>query len=103
MPPRHSLRQARGPGAWRKNLRDRPLSLKRYLALHYVPGDATIYRHVRRVLPGERLAAHHIIGALLGLAGTIILFGGNGISGSLLAYTPGLSAAFAAASVPSAT
>ena len=32
-----------------------PLSLRRYLALHYVPGDATIYRHVRRVLPGERL------------------------------------------------
>ena len=32
-----------------------PLSLQRYLALHYVPGDATIYRHVRRVLPGERL------------------------------------------------
>ena len=32
-----------------------PLSLQRYLALHYVPGDATIYRHVRRVLPGERI------------------------------------------------
>ncbi|MEO8673983.1 MAG: asparagine synthase (glutamine-hydrolyzing) [Casimicrobiaceae bacterium] len=32
-----------------------PLSLSRYLALHYVPGEATIYRHVRRVLPGERL------------------------------------------------
>ena len=32
-----------------------PLALQRYLALHYVPGDATIYRHVRRVLPGERL------------------------------------------------
>jgi asparagine synthase (glutamine-hydrolysing) len=24
-----------------------PLSLRRYLALHYVPGDATIYRHAR--------------------------------------------------------
>ena len=33
-----------------------PLALQRYLALHYVPGDATIYRNVRRVLPGERLA-----------------------------------------------
>lgn len=32
-----------------------PLSLSRYLALHYVPGDATIYRGIRRVLPGERL------------------------------------------------
>ena len=31
------------------------LSLRRYLALHYVPGDATIYRGVARVLPGERL------------------------------------------------
>ena len=31
------------------------LSLRRYLALHYVPGEATIYRGVRRVLPGERL------------------------------------------------
>jgi asparagine synthase (glutamine-hydrolysing) len=32
-----------------------PLSLRRYLALHYVPGEATIYQRVRRVLPGERL------------------------------------------------
>jgi asparagine synthase (glutamine-hydrolysing) len=32
-----------------------PLALQRYLALHYVPGDATIYANVRRVLPGERL------------------------------------------------
>lgn len=30
-------------------------SLDRYLALHYVPGDATILKDVRRVLPGERL------------------------------------------------
>src|SRR5512132_293914 len=30
-------------------------SLWRYLAMHYVPGDATIYRGVSRVLPGERL------------------------------------------------
>ena len=33
-----------------------PLALQRYLALHYVPGDATIYQQVRRVLPGERLS-----------------------------------------------
>jgi asparagine synthase (glutamine-hydrolysing) len=32
-----------------------PQSVVRYLALHYVPGDATICRNVRRVLPGERL------------------------------------------------
>jgi len=49
------------------------------------------------LLPGERLAPHHVIGALLGLAGTIVLFAGRGLSGSLLAYLPGLSAAFAAA------
>ena len=49
------------------------------------------------LLPGERLAPHHVIGALLGLAGTIVLFAGRGLSGSLLAYAPGLSAAFAAA------
>ena len=30
-------------------------SLDRYLALHYVPGEATIFKAVRRVLPGERL------------------------------------------------
>ena len=30
------------------------------------------------LLPGERLAPHHIIGALLGLAGTVLLFAGNG-------------------------
>ena len=30
-------------------------SLDRYLALHYVPGEATIFKAIRRVLPGERL------------------------------------------------
>jgi asparagine synthase (glutamine-hydrolysing) len=39
---------------WTGDALDR-LSVKRYLALHFVPGDATIYRQVRRVLPGERL------------------------------------------------
>src|SRR3954468_11195631 len=28
-------------------------------------------------LPGDRLRAHHVIGALLGLAGTVLLFAGN--------------------------
>jgi asparagine synthase (glutamine-hydrolysing) len=32
-----------------------PQSLERYLALHYVPGDATIFKAIKRVLPGERL------------------------------------------------
>jgi asparagine synthase (glutamine-hydrolysing) len=30
-------------------------ALDRYLALHYVPGEATIFRGVRRLLPGHRL------------------------------------------------
>lgn len=30
-------------------------SLDRYLALHYVPGDSTIFKSIKRVLPGERL------------------------------------------------
>lgn len=30
-------------------------SLERYLALHYVPGNATILKSIKRVLPGERL------------------------------------------------
>jgi len=51
------------------------------------------------LLPGERLALHHVVGALLGLAGTIMLFAGRGLSGSLLAYAPGLGAAFTAAFV----
>ena len=33
-----------------------PDSLDRYLALHYVPGDATFFKAIKRVLPGERLA-----------------------------------------------
>ena len=28
------------------------------------------------LLPGEKLKAHHIIGALLGLVGTVLLFAG---------------------------
>jgi asparagine synthase (glutamine-hydrolysing) len=33
-------------------------SIDRYLALHYVPGDATIFKAIKRVLPGERLVVH---------------------------------------------
>ena len=51
------------------------------------------------LLPGERLAAHHIIGALLGLAGTVLLFAGNGGSGFAPGQIPGLAAAFVAAFV----
>jgi asparagine synthase (glutamine-hydrolysing) len=31
------------------------ISLDRYLALHYVPGDRTLFENVRRLLPGRRL------------------------------------------------
>ena len=43
------------------------------------------------LLPGERLAPHHIIGALLGLAGTVLLFAGSGASGFEPGHTPGIS------------
>jgi len=50
-------------------------------------------------LPGERLAAHHIVGALLGFAGMVMLFGGN-LSGALQGrYAPGFLAALCAAFV----
>jgi drug/metabolite transporter (DMT)-like permease len=51
------------------------------------------------LLPGERLRAHHVAGALLGLAGTVALFtGGRGFA--LAAdYVPGFAAAFVAAFV----
>jgi drug/metabolite transporter (DMT)-like permease len=48
-------------------------------------------------LPGERLSPHHIIGALLGLAGTVLLFAGRGVSGFEWQYAPGFLAAFIAA------
>ncbi|MDI1266862.1 MAG: EamA family transporter [bacterium] len=49
-------------------------------------------------LPGEKLASHHIIGALLGLAGTVLLLAGN-IGGFAPGQLPGLAAAFVAAFV----
>jgi drug/metabolite transporter (DMT)-like permease len=50
------------------------------------------------LLPGERLAPHHVIGAGLGLAGTVLLFIGNGSRFSA-DQVPGLIAAFVAAFV----
>src|SRR5258708_17977336 len=46
------------------------------------------------LLPGERLAPHHIGGAVLGFAGTGLLFAGNGGSQLYPAHIPGFSAAF---------
>src|SRR5580698_11337120 len=51
------------------------------------------------LLPGERLAPHHIIGALLGLAGTVVLFAGSSSGGFAPGQVPGLIAAFLAAFV----
>src|SRR5665213_3024267 len=51
------------------------------------------------LLPGERLAPHHIVGALLGLAGTVLLFAGNSGHGFAPGQMPGLVAAFVAAFV----
>src|SRR6476646_5603087 len=41
------------------------------------------------LLPGERLAPHHVIGALLGLAGTVLLFAGSSMSGFAPGQLPG--------------
>jgi drug/metabolite transporter (DMT)-like permease len=49
-------------------------------------------------LPGERLAMHHVIGTLAGLAGTVLLIGG-GLSSFAPGQLPGLLAAFVAAFV----
>ena len=49
-------------------------------------------------LPGERLAPHHIIGAVLGLAGTVLLLAGN-TSGFAPGQIPGFAAAVVAAFV----
>jgi drug/metabolite transporter (DMT)-like permease len=51
------------------------------------------------LLPGERLAPHHVIGALLGLAGTMILFAGRQGDAFSPGQLPGLLAAFIAAFV----
>ncbi|HEX7789606.1 MAG TPA: EamA family transporter [Afipia sp.] len=51
------------------------------------------------LLPGERLAPHHIVGAMLGFAGTALLFAGNSGSQYNPAHIPGFVAAFIAAFV----
>lgn len=49
------------------------------------------------LLPGERLAPHHVLGAILGFVGTILLFAGNSGSEIKTGYIPGFIAAFIAA------
>src|SRR5262252_7278098 len=57
-----------------------------FLALRFAPpAEAGLLNYLwpllivlfSSLLPGERLLAHHIVGALLGLAGTVLLFAGN--------------------------
>src|SRR4051795_7070777 len=79
-----------------------------FLALRFAPpAEAGLLNYLwpllivlfSSLLPGERLAIHHIVGAMLGLAGTVLLFAGNGGSGFAPGQIPGLAAAFVAAFV----
>ncbi len=49
------------------------------------------------LLPGERLAGHHLAGVALGLAGTVLLFAGRGGADFSVEHLPGFAAALAAA------
>lgn len=79
-----------------------------FLALRFAPpAEAGLLNYLwpllivlfSSLLPGERLAPHHLIGALLGLAGTVLLFAGNRGHGFAPGQIPGLIAAFVAAFV----
>ena len=79
-----------------------------FLALRFAPpAEAGLLNYLwpllivlfSSLLPGERLLPHHIIGALLGLAGTVLLFVGNGNLDFAPGQLPGLAAAFVAAFV----
>jgi drug/metabolite transporter (DMT)-like permease len=79
-----------------------------FLALRFAPpAEAGLLNYLwpllivlfSALLPGERLAPHHVIGAVLGLAGTVLLFAGNAGSGFAPGQVPGLIAAFVAAFV----
>jgi len=49
------------------------------------------------LLPDERLKPHHLIGAMIALAGTVVLFVGRGGVSFAQDYLPGFAAAFVAA------
>ena len=105
-------------GAW-SALRQRPVvwalglgGLFGYHALYFAalrwapPAEAGLINYLwpllivlfSGLLPGERLRLNAVVGALLGLGGTIVLFIENGLAPAL-AYMPGYSAAFCAAFV----
>ncbi len=79
-----------------------------FLALRFAPpAEAGLLNYLwpllivlfSSLLPGERLALHHIVGALLGFVGTMILLLGNSSGGFGAGHGPGLFAAFVAAFV----
>src|ERR1700681_1436129 len=79
-----------------------------FLALRFAPpAEAGLLNYLwpllivlfSALLPGERLLPHHIIGAVLGLFGTVLLFAGNSGGGFAPGQVPGLIAAFVAAFV----
>jgi drug/metabolite transporter (DMT)-like permease len=82
-----------------------------FLALRYAPpAEAGLINYLwpllivlfSSLLPGERLAPHHVIGAVLGLAGTVLLLAGGTVAfapGQVLGQAPGFIAAFVAAFV----
>jgi drug/metabolite transporter (DMT)-like permease len=79
-----------------------------FLALRFAPpAEAGLLNYLwpllivlfSSLLPGERLAPHHIVGALLGFAGTVILLLGSSDSEFRAGHGPGLLAAFIAAFV----
>jgi drug/metabolite transporter (DMT)-like permease len=79
-----------------------------FLALRFAPpAEAGLLNYLwpllivlfSSLLPGERLRAHHLVGALLGLGGTVLLFTGNVVGGFTPGQVPGLVAAFVAAFV----
>jgi len=79
-----------------------------FLALRFAPpAEAGLLNYLwpllivlfSSLLPGERLAPHHVIGALLGLAGTVLLFAASRGGGFAPGQVPGLIAAFVAAFV----
>jgi drug/metabolite transporter (DMT)-like permease len=109
---------ARGEGFWA--LRQPPVAwlvgvggLFGYHALYFIslrhapPAEAGLVNYLwpllivlfSALLPGERLLRHHVIGALLGLAGTVLLFTGRGVAGFEWQYAGGFLAAFIAAFV----
>lgn len=110
------LKRPEGWGAWRQPLAAWALGvggLFGYHALYFIalrlapPAEAGLLNYLwpllivlfSSFLPGERLALHHVIGAVLGLIGTVVLFGGNSSISYQPGQVPGLVAAFIAAFV----